>query len=223
MVVLLLYNQWILDKLASGWLNRAYFEPHSYVNTAAWMKFIQGIYAKSKSVVAMRIFINIANNEIDYLEHLRSNVLSAYEQQMKGWDQAFAAVKAEFAAYLPWLEQDPTPVATVATSAAVVYGFDGKPPIMQTLVQLYNQITPVVQLGDEYTGAGAFVINAYRAVDTQLSNSAPGEEKTLRDYFDQSLGSIKNFFAGLPKAASNLAFIAALGFGAIAAIYLFKK
>lgn len=200
-----------------------WFEPHGYVNVQGWMKFIQGLYRVSKTVTAMRIFITIANNEIDYLDKLRASVLSAHERELKGWDARFKAVKDEFAAYVPWLEADPTPIATAATSAAVVYGFNGQPSIMQRLVELYNQIVGVSDLAEEYSPAGAFVINAYRAVDTQISRSSPGEEKTLRDYFDGSIDRLAGFFANLPKTAANLAVVAALGFGAIAAIYLIKK
>lgn len=223
MPALLLYEMAVTEALSRLYYGRQYFEPHTYVNVQSWMAFVQGIYKASKSLTAMRVMINIANGEIGYLQRMRAKVLPAYEQQMKGWDETFAKARQEFSAYIPWLEADPTPVATAAMSAAIVYGLNGRPPIMKTLVELYNQITGVVDLGEEYSGAGGFVVNAYRSVDTQLSNSAPGEDKTLRDYFDSGMQGLMRFFQNIPRAAGNIAKLVAIGFGAIAAIYLLKK
>lgn len=76
---------------------------------------------------------------------------------------------------------------------------------------LWNQLIEVEQLREEQRSLSSHVGEWLLVVDRQLSRSAPGEPKTIRDKVEDALNDIKDAAEDTWEAVTVLAGVAAVG------------
>ncbi len=173
-------------------------EEVQWVNPVKWRDFMAAIFGVSPGCESAGMLLAAAKNQIESMEAMDRELddNTNIQKSMNAWREQLALQKDKVSEIYEALANagGDSSVCWMTVAIPLLYGFtpDKTPPPLIALVILQNQLQAVADFGVDLSSQ-SILTDSLVAAETELSRSAPGEDKTVGDTLAKAREHVDDF------------------------------